>query len=361
MKLPLQLASVLLKIFMRDRQAIFFIVFFPVIFMMVLGYSSTYRPVTIQLGLIEAGSHPINKKIIAALEEDESIVVHVEEAAELHEKLAKKQIAIILYLPEKWNSIDTTSKLKVQVDSSQLDDVYLSIDALNKKLLTIERQLRNTEPLFNLEVEDIQPRPLRYIDFLLPGILAFTIMQIAIAGSGFNLVEYRRKGILKRLFVTPVQPSHFIVGVVIARLILCLMQISILLAIATLLMKVQIIGNIAELYAVAILATTIFLCIGFALGSIAKTQQAIQSIGNLVIFPQIFLSGVFYPIDSLPGFLQAIATILPLSFVATALREISTNGLSVVDLALPMVGMLTWLVIGYVLATRLFIWKDVAG
>ena len=86
-----------------------------------------------------------------------------------------------------------------------------------------------------------------------------------------------------------------------------------------------------------------------------------MAIGNLFIFPQMFLSGIFFPIDSLPEVIQPLAKVLPLSFVADALREISTNGLSLLEILPKLAGIAVWLVIGYFLATRLFVWKEVAS
>ena len=139
------------------------------------------------------------------------------------------------------------------------------------------------------------------------------------------------------------------------------MQIAVLLGIAVFFLDVTILGSYLNLFMVIFLGAVIFLCIGFLLGSVAKTQQSIQAIGNLVIFPQIFLSGIFYPIESLPGFIQPIAAVLPLSFVANALREIANNGSGLLDIPLDMLGIAVWLVISFVAATRYFVWKEVAA
>ncbi|MEX0619312.1 MAG: ABC transporter permease, partial [Pseudohongiellaceae bacterium] len=147
----------------------------------------------------------------------------------------------------------------------------------------------------------------------------------------------------------------------ISRLVICVFQLSILLAVAVLFLDVSIVGSYLSLYSVIILGTIVFLCLGFFLGSLAKTQQSIMAIGNIVIFPQIFLSGIFYPIEALPQLVEPIARILPLSFVATALREIANNGTSLGGVAPELIGILVWLAIGFGLATRYFIWKEVAS
>ncbi len=86
-----------------------------------------------------------------------------------------------------------------------------------------------------------------------------------------------------------------------------------------------------------------------------------MAIGNLVIFPQVFLSGIFFPIDSMPAFMQPVANLLPLSFVATAMREIANNGASLLDIVPSLVGIAVWFVLAFLLATRLFVWKEVAN
>lgn len=126
-------------------------------------------------------------------------------------------------------------------------------------------------------------------------------------------------------------------------------------------MGATVVGDYASLYLVIVLGTVVFLCLGFCLGSIARTQQAILAIGNLFIFPQMFLSGIFFPIDSLPELIQPLAEVLPLTFVANALREISNNGLSLLEILPQLSGIAVWFVIGFLLATRLFVWKEVAN
>jgi len=231
---------------------------------------------------------------------------------------------------------------------------------LEQALLDVERQLRASQPLFNLNVEDVKARSQNYLDFLLPGLLAFTLMQISIAGSGYNIVEFRRKGILKRLFVTPIQPRNFIGGLVLARSLICLFQLSLLLSFAVWVIGVNIAGNFAALYLVIMMGTALFLSLGFCLGSLAKTQQAIQALGTLVTFPQMFLSGIFYPIDNLPALIQPVAQLLPLSFVVTSLREIAVNGATLLQIIPSIAGLLVWAIVALVLAIRLFVWKEVA-
>ena len=358
--LPITLAKVFLKMHLRDRQAIVFSLIFPIAFMLALGLSGGDQD-PIELGVVNDSQSALAAEFIETLNENPLFSVTEGSEPELRTALIEGDSKMVLILPAEFQDTDSGSELRLLVDLVQTRQLSLILPMFEKALVTVERELRKTEPLFSLSVEDVKARSQSYMDFLIPGLLAFTLMQISISGSGFNLVEYRRKGILKRLFVTPLQPRDFIVGLVLARLLLCLVQLSLLLGVAVVFVKVTVVGNLAALYLVIVLGTVIFLTMGFCLGSIAKTQQAILAIGNLFIFPQMFLSGIFFPIDSLPRMIQPLAAVLPLSFVANALREISTNGLSLLEILPELAGITVWLVIGFTLATRLFVWKEVAS
>lgn len=359
--LPITIAKTLTKIFLRDRQAIFFSLFFPIIFMTVFSFVGNQSQDPISVGVVNNAPDSLSRDFVNMLIENPLFTVIEGEESELRESLIEGETTMVLVLPEAFRETDTGVEIRLLVDAAQIQQLGLIMPVLEQTLLTMERQLRDTEPLFSLVIEDVRARSQRYLDFLIPGLLAFTLMQVSIAGSGFNIVEYRRKGILKRLFVTPLQPKDFIIGIVMSRITLCVIQISVLLGIAVFFLDVTILGSYLSLYSVIIMGAIIFLCLGFLLGSIAKTQQSIQAVGNLVIFPQIFLSGIFYPIESLPALIQPVASILPLSFVANALREIANNGVNLLQIAPDMIGILVWIIVSYVAATRYFVWKEVAG
>lgn len=354
-------AKVMLKIHSRDRQAIFFSVFFPLVFMFVISFASSNDPDPIELGIVNNANNALATEFIAALEGSQLFTVTLADESVLRDELAAGKKSVVLILPDDFRDNGTPVDLTVLIDAAQVRQVAVVLPVLEQALVTVERNLRNIDPLFSLNIEDVQSRTQSYLDFVVPGLLAFSIMNIGVAGSGFNIVEYRRKGILKRLFVTPIEPRDFISGLVLARLTICLVQISGLILAAIFLFKVIFVGNIASLYVFIVFGTVIFLSIGFCLGSLAKSQQAIMAIGNLVTFPQMILSGIFFPIESLPELVQPVANFLPLSCISNGLREIAINGTTLADLLPDILGMIIWAIIAMVLAIKLFVWKEVAA
>ena len=287
-------------------------------------------------------------------------IFFVQEGAEdaLKESLIAGDIIALIIIPKFFND-SNTGKLQLLLDASQVRQVDSIKDSIESTLLSIEREIRGNEPMFKLELKDIKSRPHRYIDFLLPGILAYMLMNLCIAGSGYNIVEYRRRGILKRLFVTPIQPKDFIISIVLARMFIVLIQLSVILGLAIGLLKINIMGGLLSLFSVIVLGAFIFLCIGFFLGNLAKTQEAIQPNALLFTFHQIILSGIFFPISSLPDIMQPLAHALPLSVIASATRSIANDGANLAGLNFNFLGILIWMLISFVIATKFFDWHKV--
>jgi len=314
----------------------------------------------IKIGLINNSDSALSKNFSELVSKDPLFEITEGDEAMLRKELILGNQTAVVLIPPDFGSKNESNELTLLLDLSQVRQLASIRDAVDKSLLSIEREIRSMEPMFSLNIEDIKARPQRYIDFLLPGLLAFMLMNLSIGGSGFNIVEYRRRGILKRLFVTPIEPKDFIVSIVLARMIIVLMQISVILSLSILILDITIVGSLVSLYGMVMLGTFIFLCIGFSLGSLAKTQEAIRPIVGLVTFPQLILSGVFFPISSMPEIVQPIVSALPLSVVVTGLRDIANDGVSLFSLNGTALGIFIWMILSFILATRFFVWKEVA-
>ena len=360
MNLTLIMTKVFLKIFSRDRQAIIFSLIFPLLMMMAFGFFNSGDADPIAVGIADNANSALSQDFIDSIDANPLFTVVEGTEQSLRPQVISGNIGLTLVIPEEFRGNPANIDLRVLIDTSQTTQMNTVIPLLQQGLVDVERDLRNLEPLFDLEIEDVEARTQSYLDFLVPGLLAMALMQIAMGGSGFNLVEFRRKGILKRLFVTPVQPKNFITGLVLSRLFIVIIQLSLLLGIAILLLDITFIGNLFNLYVFIILGTTIFLSLGFCLGSLAKTQQAIMAMNMLLTWPQMLLSGIFYPIDAMPTIVQPIASLLPLSFVVNGLRGVAIEGANVITLMPNVIGILIWIAIVLGFAIKLFNWKEVA-
>jgi ABC-2 type transport system permease protein len=355
----LKLTAAHLRMYGRDRQTLFFTLLFPLLMMFALGYlvgGSETAPIELSVVAPPGGAG----EVVGALETHPLLAVHRESEEEARAALRDGDRALVVILPSAPvdAALSNDIPLQVLVNASEPQETQQALAILESVLVDVERDIRKTEPLFALSVEDVESRNVRYIDFLVPGLLAFMVMQLSIAGSGFNIVEYKRKGILKRLFVTPLRPLQFIASLIASRLVIVVAQISIILLIAKLAFDITIAGSLPLLYLFVIFGCVLFLGIGFALGGVAKTQNAAMLFGNLVIFPQIFLAGIFFQPDALPAWIQPLAAVLPLNFVSHSIRYVANEGASLAALSMDLVGLAAWTIIGVFLAVRLFHWNE---
>jgi ABC-2 type transport system permease protein len=123
----------------------------------------------------------------------------------------------------------------------------------------------------------------------------------------------------------------------------------------------NIVGSVISLYFVIMLSVLMFLTLGFSIGSLAKTQESVGVLATIFIYPQLVLSGIFFPIETLPEYIHPFAELLPLSLVADAMRSIANDGLELIDIYANFIGIGIWIVIGMLISTKLFVWKEVAG
>ena len=336
------LTKVFIQIFLRNKQYILFSLILPIVILGIVGLNDGDRD-PIDLGLADNAQSELSKQFISNLASNNLFNLIQESEEVLRDDLINGDLMIALIIPADIGNQVNASKIKLLVDKSQVQFIQTIKPILDQSLLDIERQITGNPPMFTLLIEDVKSRSQGYLDFLLPGIMAFMLMNLSIAGSGFNVVEFRRRGILKRLFVTPIKPIDFVIAIVLARMVIVLGQLSIIFGFALFALDANIVGSIINLYLIIMLSVLMFLTLGFSLGSLAKTQESVGVLAAIFIYPQLVLSGVFFPLESLPEYIQPFAEILPLSMVADAMRSIASDGLSLVDIYLNIIGIGVWI------------------
>ena len=197
------LTKVFIQIFLRNKQYILFSLILPIVILGIVGLNDGDRD-PIDLGLADNAESELSKQFISSLTSNDLFNLIQESEDVLRDDLINGDLMIALIIPADMGNQVNASKIKLLVDKSQVQFIQTIKPILDQSLLDIERQITGNPPMFTLLIEDVKSRSQGYLDFLLPGIMAFMLMNLSIAGSGFNVVEFRRRGILKRLFVTPI-------------------------------------------------------------------------------------------------------------------------------------------------------------
>jgi ABC-2 type transport system permease protein len=211
-------------------------------------------------------------------------------------------------------------------------------------------------PLVVPEAETIQTENLNFISYFVPSMLALSVMQVGIFAA-IPLVADREKLILKRLAATPLRRWQLVGSNVLMRLLIALVQAVIIVGVGIVFFDVQMTGPTGLSVVFIVLGAVAFLALGYVIASFAKTEDAANGMTSVVQFPMMFLSGTFFPIEQMPDFLQGIARLIPLTYLADALRQVMVGGAAFAPLWVCALVLLGWLVVCFGIAARKFRWQ----
>jgi ABC-type multidrug transport system permease subunit len=208
-------------------------------------------------------------------------------------------------------------------------------------------------------IEPVQPLTSvgsRYIDFLIPGLIAMGIMNSSIWGTGWSLIERRMQKLLKRMIATPMPPSAFFFSYFFTRLLLTLIEVLILFAFSALSFHVQMQGSVAAFLLVFLSASFAF----FGLTILSASRTASSEVGNgllnAVSFPMVILSGIFFSYHSLPAWTIPVVRVLPLTLAADTLRMVFIEGAGLRQVLVPCLQMSLFGIVFLTIGRKLFKW-----
>jgi ABC-2 type transport system permease protein len=186
---------------------------------------------------------------------------------------------------------------------------------------------------YNIQVEGIVSGHSSYFDFVAPGIMAMTVMMSVMTGLPAAISQEKEVGTLDGMMVAPINRLAIIVGKTLAQTARGLLQGVLILTLATILFGVTIHGNIILVFGLLLLGVFSFVGLGVVLTSFAGDQETAMMIMMALMFPMMFLSGVFFPVQQMPWYMQNISKALPLTYVADALRKVMVLGAGIPQIA----------------------------
>jgi ABC-type multidrug transport system permease subunit len=182
-----------------------------------------------------------------------------------------------------------------------------------------------------LEREAIGGAPIRYVDWVVPGLLGMNMMFSCLFGIGYVIVRYRKSGYLKRLKATPLTALEFLTAQLISRLALTLIITIACFVGTTLFLHFRMDGSYFDLFVVTVLAAISMIAMGLIIASRVASEEFAGGVLNLLSWPMMVLSGVFFSLDGAPRVVQVIADLFPLTHLLAAARAIMLEGASLGD------------------------------
>ena len=346
---------------LRSPTSIVFSLLFPIIFITVFGTIVPNQTPVMKLA-IAPGSDTSNM-VLTAIKKIPSISIQkglsVKEQADYLKK--GRIVAILNISSDKGSSPVPHYTIHLQSASASAGSFELLQVMLNYNIGSINQKVFPANPtVANLQVTKIPGRVYRYIDFILPGQLGFSLLMAGVYGSSFLLFGLRKNLVFKRLKATPVKSRTIIAGEMISRLFFHIITFIIMVALGYSAFNFTLVYGLTtffEMLAFSLLGLCIFMCAGFIISGVVQNENSIAPIANTVVLPQILLCGLFFPIEDYPHWMQQFCNLLPLTIFVDGLRKIAFEGAHIWQLPYAVGGLVIWTLIIGPLSIKAFRWE----
>ena len=340
-----QLTLVRFREFIREPEAVFWTFIFPILLAAGLGIAFRQRgPDKIRVGVI--GTAPTSASVIASLKKDSTLVVESYDDSSGAKALRTGKVALLVA------PTSSNDSVRYVYDRGRSD-------ALNARVV-VDRAVQvgagRADPVRATDAY-VTEKGSRYIDFLIPGLLGMNLMGSSIWGLGFAIVTARSKKLLKRLMATPMSRVQYLLSFLASRLAFLILEIFTLLGFGHWAFGVPLRGSLGTLLLICLLAAISFGGLGLLSASRARTTEAVSGIMNFIMLPMWIFSGVFFSSSNFPTVVQPFIKVLPLTAVNDALRANMLEGVSFAAVLPQMIIILTWGVVTFFAALKLFRWR----
>jgi len=402
-KNTLQIAGKDLLDFFRNRMELVAFIIMPIFMMVMTGYifPSGTSLKNIALGVVENDKGEISQNIVTVLEnmklgdKNDSIFLLERQPGNLEgakEELKRGNLNAILIIPEGFSSNMERGQqgiLTLIIDQSnpqissiltgiieRIIDGLASKVAIEKLVGMMATELPTDKPAprgstiapflqsqpnpqvlikpFIIKTEGLVPGEQNYFQFMAPGIIAMVVVMAVMIGLAASISREKELGTLDGILVAPIPRLCIILGKALSQTTRGLLQGSIVLLLSIFLFGVKIYGSIPLVVLLLFLGVFSFIGLGILISALAAEQETAMMIMMTLTFPMIFLSGVFFPIEQMPGFMQIISRILPLTYAIEALRKVIILGAGISSLGKELIILITFGTITLAIAVPTF-------
>ena len=338
-----ELVRVRLLEFLREPEVVFWVYGFPVLLVATLGIAYRARPVpAVRVDVVEGAGAAADAAALAV--PTAGLAPSVRSRAEGLERLRTGRTDLVAERV-------AAERLRYHVDPSRPESVL----ARDRAADALERAAGRRDLLAAEDMPQTAPGG-RYIDFVVPGLMALSLMSGGLWGVGFITVELRIRKLLKRFLATPMRRWQFLLSIMLGRMLLMIPEMLLLVLFARFAFGVRVFGSGWAVALLVLLGSLCFSGLGLLVASRAKTLEAVSGALNVVMLPMWLTSGVFFPRERYPEAIQPLLRALPLTALVDSLRAVMLEGRALPDCAAELGVLLAWTAAGFVVALRIFRW-----
>jgi len=317
-----------LRSFSREKSAMFFTIAFPVILVLVFGSIFT-KPehLNFDLPVQDLDQSNSSAQLLESLAVDGIFkVIPVPSDVDAVQYAKDHKLTLVLVVPRDYEEMQ--ARRAVEADASVVltyvhdpssTSVTTKLQFLKSIVAAANQKTSGTLPFITMVEKSILSRKYRFIEFFVPGIIAMAVMTSSLSGALNVNAELRQKGILRKLATTPITSIDWLLSNILYQLVLAIISTTLILLVSYAVFDVRLQIN-GWLPVYIVLEVFAFVGIGMMLTPVAREAESAAAAGNAFLFPMMFLSGTFFPVEMMPGFLQGFARVLPLYYVNEGLR-----------------------------------------
>ena len=205
--------------------------------------------------------------------------------------------------------------------------------------------------------EEVHEPGSRYIDFLIPGLIAMNLMSGSMWGVAWVIVQMRVRKLLKRMLAAPMKRHHLLYAFGLARLVIIPLELIVILLFARLAFSVQVMGSYLALVTVAFAGSACFASMAIAVASRAENTETVSGLMNLITMPMFITSGVFFASSNFPESIQPVIRVLPLTAMCDGLRAVMIDGAGFGGVLPSLLILALWGVPSFLIGLRYFRWN----
>jgi ABC-type multidrug transport system permease subunit len=220
-------------------------------------------------------------------------------------------------------------QLDLLLDPRSGDHYWVNTDS--PKGYIVEKLLLAADP--GARREPVTGTPIRYVDWLFPGVLGMNMMFSCLFGVGYVVLRYRKSGFLKRLYATPLTSFEFLSAQVLSRLCLVMLVTVILYCGVAPIIHFHTAGSVLLLFFIALAGALSLIALGLTIAASVSSEELVGGVLNLMTWPMMLLSGIWYSLEGAPHWVRLAAQVFPLTHVLNAARAVMIDGAGIVQVA----------------------------
>jgi len=347
--------------YMRSRVGLFFSLIFPVILILMFGAifsgnGTAAIPVYVQNN---DASSPVSMGFISALNSTHAMqITLVDSSVNFTQYLTSHSSSDGIVIPSGFAADFATGKqVNVTVygnPTTSTSGILIGITGAVVDGFNLHRV--NGTQVIGMQQEAVVSKSYKYIDFLVPGLIGFSVLTSPMFALVNISSQYKRDKVFKQLSLTPLTKTEWLLSKITWYIALTIISFFLMTTLGVGLLGAHVTYSL-WIVPFLLLGPFLFVSLGMLVGTVSKSVESAAVVGNLVTFPMMFLSGTFFPVSTMPQYLQSIAHVLPLFYVIDGLNNVmlyGNYGAALVDLAV--LAVLSAVV--FALAVRFFKWRE---